>query len=116
MFEIKDIKPPPARPEPNKTPTPRPTLMTKWTRLKIELKAWRQAGYPVASKATRRQREAICKACPKWSAKGNWGLGECTHPKCGCTKAKIMLATSKCPDGKWDAEPPLNRHKSNQSP
>ena len=33
--------------------------------------------------------------------KGNFGLGECIHPKCGCTRFKPGWATEHCPIGEW---------------
>ena len=43
----------------------------------------------------------VCSACPRFRAGGNLGFGECTHPACGCTRAKGRFATETCPDGKW---------------
>jgi len=51
----------------------------------------------------RKQRLAICKNCPGgyWRPNGNFFLGECTHPKCGCTRLKHGLSTEKCEAGYW---------------
>lgn len=51
---------------------------------------------------------ACCDACQKWDGTARHGLGKCSHPGCGCTVAKIHLATEKCPAGGWDnADPSL---------
>ena len=50
-----------------------------------------------------KRRDTICNACELWKPEGNLGMGECTHPQCGCTKMKRGLATETCPAGKWNA-------------
>lgn len=87
----------PARPE-------NATLGTKWRRLRRELLRWHKAGRPIASKATRASRRAICETCDYYAPRGNWGLGECKAPGCGCTRAKLLLATTRCPLSKWPSE------------
>jgi hypothetical protein len=85
-------------------PTPpheHPSLFTKAQRLKKELGEWRKAGLPRAPRDVRAARTAVCNACSYWNPKGNWGLGACEYPGCGCTAAKRYLATSKCPAKKW---------------
>ena len=71
--------------------------LTKLARLKNELIAWNKAGRPIATKAVRRERLAFCKACKFYQPGGNFGFGECHAPGCGCSRAKLWLATSKCP-------------------
>lgn len=51
--------------------------------------------------ATYEERMKICRACEHWRESGNLGLGECGHPRCGCTRAKQRLTTEKCPLHKW---------------
>jgi len=48
-----------------------------------------------------KRRGGICNACDLWKPSGNLGMGECTHPQCGCTKLKRGFATETCPAGKW---------------
>lgn len=40
-----------------------------------------------------------CRNCPegRWNPEGNAGLGECLHPKCGCTAYKLKFAALSCP-------------------
>lgn len=71
--------------------------MTKLRRLRREVWAWAQAGLPRASRQERQRRLAICQACQYYAPTGNLGLGECRAPGCGCTRAKLALATSQCP-------------------
>lgn len=81
------------------------SLATKLGRVARELKKWAAAGAEFAPRSVRRERLAICAGCSYWASSGNWGLGECTFPGCGCTKAKAALATSRCPQTppKWSA-------------
>lgn len=90
----------PNQPRPATAPTPAPespSLVTKLTRARHELGRWLKAGAPLAPRAIRRQRLAICRSCPYYAPTGNLGLGECQAPGCGCTRTKLALATSTCP-------------------
>ena len=56
------------------------------------------------------ERLSACTNCPHHLPDGNLGLGECAHPGCGCTKAKLVFATLSCPMtppkwNKWSATP-----------
>jgi hypothetical protein len=91
---------PPAGPPATTTVGPPPenaSLLTKLHRVKAELKVWQAAGRPVAPKAVRKARLAFCSVCPYYQKLGNWGFGECHAPGCGCTRAKLWMATSRCP-------------------
>jgi hypothetical protein len=81
------------------------SILTKASRLRRDLTAWAKAGLPLASKALRNARLATCNACPGgyFDPAGNWGLGQCKAPGCGCSKIKAALATSKCPKSYWSA-------------
>ena len=79
------------------------SLLTKAGRLRRELTEWAKAGAPLASKPIRKARLAVCATCEYYDPKGNWGMGQCRAPGCGCTKVKAFLATSRCPKGKWAA-------------
>lgn len=79
------------------------SLVTKARRLRTELTVWGRNGFKMAPREVRRARLATCALCKYWNAKGNWGLGECQYPGCGCSRAKAALATSRCPAGKWPA-------------
>lgn len=71
--------------------------------LLVAMRRWTHAGCPLAPGRVRKIRSAICSACHHWSGLGNIGLGECRAPGCGCTRAKVWLATEACPLGKWKA-------------
>jgi hypothetical protein len=46
------------------------------------------------------ERMNICKSCPEWDSAAFAGTGKCKL--CGCaTKAKLRMATEKCPINKW---------------
>ena len=85
-------------------PKEKASLLTKAMRLRRELSAWAKAGLPLAPREVRKQRLAICEACSYYDAKGNFGMGACGFPGCGCTRAKLALATSQCPHvpPKWN--------------
>jgi hypothetical protein len=108
---------PPSTPEVKVVPAPAPakvSLLTKVRRLGVALKRWQAAGRPVVSRETARERAAICQGCEYWRAGGNFGLGECRAPGCGCTRLKIWLATEKCPHpagAKWPAVSSLTNPK-----
>lgn len=74
-----------------------PGLLTKAGRAAQEVTEWIKAGAPLVAPETRTARLAICQACEFYAATGNLGLGECQAPGCGCTRAKLSMATSKCP-------------------
>jgi len=91
------------------TPRPQPrsglSLQQKAARLAHALRKWRAAGAPLVEREVYRSRLAACQRCEHYHAEGNLGLGECAV--CGCTRAKLWLATAECPhpDGpKWRAE------------
>lgn len=81
------------------TVTP-PTLPQMAGSLAGSVASWAKGGFQVADEATLASRMEICRACPEWDSTGFGGTGRCR--KCGCsTAAKLRMATSKCPDGKW---------------
>lgn len=73
------------------------SVFEKMRHLRRSLKVWQAAGRPLASKTARTARLAACNACPFWNAQGNFWLGECRAPGCGCTRGKAWLATERCP-------------------
>ena len=60
---------------------------------------WAKSGFKIADAETLANRKAVCDTCPYWYAKARMGLGKCI--KCGCSSAKLKLASEKCPIGKW---------------
>lgn len=79
------------------------SLLTKANRLRKELSSWAKAGLPLVSSAIRKARIATCEKCPGgyYDPAGNWGMGQCKAPGCGCSRVKAALATSVCPKGYW---------------
>lgn len=63
--------------------------------------SWAQAGFPVVSESTFKERAYTCLQCPFWDNTVRVRLGKCNHPKCGCTILKAWLATEACPDNRW---------------
>ncbi len=74
------------------------SLGTKLKRLKSELGVWIAKGAKLAPREVRKERlEKGCKLCEYYRPLGNWGLGECKAPGCGCSRVKLALATAECP-------------------
>lgn len=90
----------PARCPPAAIKTP---VAMKIANLRHAMRRWLANGLRIAPSAIRKERAAICRMCPHWNPAGNLGLGECRAPGCGCTRAKIWLASESCPVGKWKA-------------
>ncbi len=78
-----------------------PGLGTLAMRAGSEVLRWAIQGAPLASAEIQAQRQQICTACPHWKPEAYAGTGSCGHPSCHCTRAKLALATSYCPMGKW---------------
>ena len=61
---------------------------------------WAKSGFAIAKTETIKERLEKCSGCEFWDKKSYGGSGKCLV--CGCsTKAKLALATSKCPKQKW---------------
>ncbi len=106
-------KPKPGESPPTVVPKKRLTIQQpvwdKATALARALAQWGMAGLPLASETLKTQRLAICAACELWDPAGNWVLGQCKAPGCGCTKLKAWLLTEKCPHpsgSRWPVDPP----------
>jgi len=78
-----------------------PSLAQEASNLAAALAAWAAAGFPVADAERVAQIKAICESCPLWDGAARGGMGKCRSFKCGCTKFKWWIKTSKCPEGKW---------------
>ena len=65
---------------------------------------WQKNGRPVVSKKTWKMSLATCRGCEWWQEVATTQIARCR--KCGCSSAKLLLGTSKCPltPPKWDAE------------
>lgn len=78
-----------------------PGIVTLAARASIETSRWIMNGARLADAMTRASRQQICNACPHWDPHAWLETGSCRHPSCHCTRAKLALATSRCPMGKW---------------
>ena len=58
-----------------------------------------KSGFKIADTETLAIRKAICDKCEFWDSTAFFGRGKCR--KCGCSSAKLRLASEKCPIGKW---------------
>jgi hypothetical protein len=81
-------------------PPPDHSLLHKASLLAHSIAPWAINGFKLVDEETLASRMEICKGCEFWDAAGFVGTGRCQ--KCGCsTQAKLRMATSKCPEGKW---------------
>lgn len=81
-----------------------PNLISKTINLSQAASELIRTRFQVVSEEEEKRRLNICEnECPKkyWNPAGNAGLGECMHPKCGCSRLKHKFAVSKCPDDLW---------------
>lgn len=60
---------------------------------------WAKSGFKLADEAELARRKSICNNCNFWYPTARMGLGKCL--KCGCSLAKLKLASESCPIGKW---------------
>jgi hypothetical protein len=66
----------------------------------MEAGAWLAAGAPLAGEEDRAARRAICGVCPQWlPTEPGSPLMHCAA--CKCLAAKLAMATTRCPLGKW---------------
>jgi len=80
-----------SRPQP-----PAPTLVELATNFTGAMAGWAQAGFKIVEREEYERRHTICLACEFWLPDVMLGFGKCK--KCGCSKFKLWLATSRCPD------------------
>ena len=66
------------------------------------LKKWQSAGRPIVSKTIWNNQIKICRNCEWWQEISHTKIARCR--KCGCSSAKLLLGTSKCPlnPPKWE--------------
>lgn len=90
-----------------------PSLAVLAIRLARELRIWKKQGYKLASFDEIRKRNDLCNQCEYSQARLIFGiLSGCSAPGCGCSKLKLVLASSFCPhpDGqKWGVSKVLQR-------
>jgi hypothetical protein len=65
--------------------------------------AYAKDGFRNVNKEEHAVRQAICNGCEFWDAKARMGAGKCM--KCGCSGAKLWMASSECPIKKWGKIP-----------
>ena len=75
---------------------PAPTLIELATNFTNAMANWADAGFRVVEKVEYERRHTVCFACEFWVPDAMLGIGKCK--KCGCSKFKLWLVTSKCPD------------------
>jgi len=56
---------------------------------------WASAGFKITDDETLAKRQAFCDTCQYWKASARLGMGKCL--KCGCSLAKLKLASEKMP-------------------
>jgi hypothetical protein len=61
--------------------------------------AYAKDGFRNVTKEEHAVRKAICDGCEFWDGEARMGAGKCN--KCGCTGAKLWMASSECPIKKW---------------
>jgi hypothetical protein len=84
-------------PLPGQAPRPPvPTLGELAVNFTEAIAGWAKAGFKTVAREIYEHRLSICSACEFWQADAILGTGKCR--KCGCSKVKLWLATSKCPD------------------
>ncbi len=90
-------------------PAQRPAVSTQYSPTIAEMTRnfadamlrWVGSGFATVDEVAFTLRLAQCRACPHWDEAARAGVGKCNHPKCGCTKAKLWLASERCPIGRW---------------
>ena len=78
-----------------------PSVFIKARNLAAAVRRQIANGAKLAPRPVRQRRLQECAACEIWKSGGNFGLGECTHKSCGCSRYKRFFLTEKCPLGKW---------------
>lgn len=75
----------------------RPSLLQEIRGLCSEISRWKRAGWKIAHWRVFLARTKACASCP-YSFK-RFGLSRCG--RCGCTRAKALLASGRCPVRRW---------------
>jgi len=65
--------------------------------------AYAKDGFRNVNKEEHAVRQAICNGCEFWDRNARMGAGKCM--KCGCSGAKLWMASSECPIKKWGKIP-----------
>lgn len=91
----------PQRPLEKRERPPEPTVAELVSNFTGAVTRWFRSGTPVVTEAQYQARTLICEGCEFYDAQAWLGFGKCRHKKCGCTRFKRLMATEKCPEGKW---------------
>jgi len=86
-------------PEPIVETKSEPGVVQKAFSLADAMIMWAKSGFKTAPEEQYKDRKALCQACPEWDGEGYFGAGACKQ--CGCSGAKLYLASSTCPLKKW---------------
>jgi len=76
---------------------PEPTLAELAVNFTSSVSRWAAGGFPVVAEDEYQHRQMICSACEFWRTDGLFA--HCG--KCGCSRLKAWMGTSKCPINKW---------------
>ncbi len=83
-------------PNPLAQPTRRdPGIAKMSANFATAMSKWARSGFKKVEEEEYERRFEICMACEHWDGAARAGMGKCRI--CGCTKAKLWLATSSCP-------------------
>tara|TARA_Y100000310_G_C20554042_1_gene749605 strand:- start:423 stop:737 length:315 start_codon:yes stop_codon:yes gene_type:complete len=82
----------------------KPTLLELADNFKSATVEWAKSGFPITDETDYEARHEICKGCEFWDCRAFNNIGRCN--KCGCSGFKLYLATSRCPEKKWDSVHP----------
>ena len=74
-----------------------PTLAELAVNFTSSVSRWAAGGFPVVAEDEYQHRQTICSACEFWRTDGLFA--HCG--KCGCSRLKAWMGTSKCPINKW---------------
>jgi hypothetical protein len=74
----------------------RPGLIKQFLGLLREIGRWKAAGFKIAHWRKAATRSKACGACPFSYGKLIPRCG-----RCGCTRAKILLDSARCPERRW---------------
>jgi hypothetical protein len=95
IFELQERFPCIIRPRKPSLP-PVPTLFELAANFTGAMSGWAKAGFKVVNREKYEHRHAICLACEFWRPDAMFGTGKCL--KCRCSRVKLWLVSSKCPD------------------
>lgn len=87
---------PPAKAPRPIAPPKDPTLTELAGNFALAMTGWAKAGFKTVTREEFERRHTLCQACEYYEPNARLGLGKCK--RCACSKFKLWLATSHCPD------------------